>query len=129
MLVINGRDRPMRAASSSCVTSNSSSSCWLGRGLLQWIQLRAVDVLQQRIAQHAVIGGLSHDGGMVARPACWAARHRRSPMTSWYRGPPGWPGIERTTIGCMSPNSRMECTSSVSASSSNTCRGCAGSAR
>ncbi|COZ38987.1 Uncharacterised protein [Mycobacterium tuberculosis] len=28
MLVIKGRERPMRAASSSWVTPNSSSNCW-----------------------------------------------------------------------------------------------------
>ena len=30
--------------------------------------------------------------GMVARPAAWAARQRRSPITSWYSGTPGCAG-------------------------------------
>ncbi len=60
--------------------------------------------------------------GIVSSPASWLARHRRSPMTSWYCSGP----IRRTTIGCMRPNSRIECTSSPSASSSKTLRGCLG---
>src|SRR6266550_9257596 len=61
----------------------------------------------------------STSAGMVARPASFAARQRRSPATSWYRF---WPS-GRTRIGWRTPCSRTEAASSCRASMSNTVRG------
>src|SRR5664280_2015406 len=59
--------------------------------------------------------------GSELSPASRAARHRRSPMTSWKRSSAS--GLGRTTTGCRTPTTRIEATSSVSASGSNCCRG------
>jgi hypothetical protein len=60
--------------------------------------------------------------GMRSSSAACAARQRRSPITSWNE----LGETSRTTIGCSRPNSRIECCSSASASSSNEVRGCLG---
>ena len=61
--------------------------------------------------------------GIVASPACLGRPPAALPHHELVPGPPACAGIARTTIGCIRPNSRMECTSSASASSSNTCLG------
>ena len=38
------------------------------RGLFEGIQLGAVEVLQQGLAQHVVVGGLAHDRGDAFEP-------------------------------------------------------------
>ena len=59
--------------------------------------------------------------GTVARPASFAARSRRSPVTTSYP----WP-VRRTTIGCRIPTSRIDAANSASVSSSNRLLGCFG---
>jgi hypothetical protein len=46
----------------------------VGRGLLERVELLAVQVLQQRVAQHVVVGGLADDGRDRLQPACRPAR-------------------------------------------------------
>ena len=55
----------------------------------------------------------------------WAARHRRSPTTSWNpRVPPAPPAeLGRTTIGCINPALRMEAASDRRPASSKCFRG------
>ena len=83
MLLITGRDRPIRDASSSWVTSNSSSSCWYaaassnGFSCARWM-------FSRRASRNRLSSEVSRTmAGMVVRPACWAARQRRSPITNW----------------------------------------------
>ena len=98
----------------------------VGRRLLERVELDAVDVLQQRVAQHRVVGGLADDrrdrvqAGPLARPPAALAHDELVRC----RG-----RASRTTIGCSRPNSRIECASSASASSSNSVRGCCGLGR
>ena len=52
----------------------------VGRRLLQRVELGAVQVLEQGVAQQDVVGGLAHDRrGSRSRPASRPARQRRSP--------------------------------------------------
>ena len=67
-------------------------------------------------------GSPGRSPGWSSWPSAWAARHRRSPMTSSYCPSPS----SRTTIGWRKPTSWIEVFSSSSASSSKTCRGCFG---
>ena len=55
----------------------------VGGGLLQRVELDPVDVLQQRVAQQRVVGGVADDGrdACRVRPAGPPAS-RRSPMIS-----------------------------------------------
>ena len=107
-------------ASSSCVAPNSSSSCWYaaasssGFRLARWMFSSSAS---RSIASSWVSRMIA---GMLSLPTAWAARQRRSPMTSSYRPSP----ISRTTIGCRKPTSWIETLSSSRASSSKTCRGC-----
>lgn len=122
VLVMTGRLRPIRLASSSCVTANSSSSCWYaaasssGFSWTRWMFSRSAS---RSIDSSAVCRTIA---GIASSSACCDARSRRSPMTSSYSSFPS----SRTTMGCMSPNSRIECSSSASASSSKASRGCFG---
>ena len=54
----------------------------VGGRLLQRVELLAVQVLDQRIAQQVVVGGLPDDGRDDVDAGQLAARHRRSPMIS-----------------------------------------------
>src|SRR5512140_1413537 len=64
----------------------------------------------------------STSAGIATRPAILAARHRRSPATSWNRfGPRG-----RTRTGWRTPCSRIDAASSSRADSSKTRRGFSG---
>src|ERR1035437_7189128 len=64
----------------------------------------------------------STSAGIATSPAILAARHRRSPATSWNRcGPRG-----RTRTGWRTPCSRIDAASSSSADSSKTRRGFSG---
>ncbi len=125
MLVITGRLRPSREASSSCVTPNSSSSCWYaaasssGLSCTRWMFSSSAS---RSMASSAVRRTIA---GMVSSPARCEARQRRSPITSSYSPRPS----SRNTMGCISPNSRIECSSSDNASSSKTCLGCFGFGR
>src|ERR1700731_2557147 len=85
MLVISGLDRPMRDANSSWVTSNSSGNCWYaaasskGFSCTRWM-------FSSKASRSRLSSPVSRTiAGMVARPAPWAARQRRSPITIWYR--------------------------------------------
>ena len=57
----------------------------IGRRLFQRVQLRAVDVLQQRVAQQVVVGGLAHDrrdGGQAGLSGPRASAAPPSPVGS-----------------------------------------------
>ena len=55
----------------------------VGRRLFQRVELDAVDVLQQGVAQQDVVAVRRTIAGIRRSPARCVARHRRSPMTSW----------------------------------------------
>ena len=94
----------------------------VGGGLLERVELLAVQVLDQGIAQQLVVLGLLDDGADPVRPARWEARQRRSPMMSSYRPGPA----ARTTTGWSRPTCLMDSASSSSASSSKVRLGCRG---
>ena len=71
----------MRAASSSLGAAEVVEEL-IGRRLLQWIQLRPVEVLQQSVAQEGVVVGFADDRRDAAEPGGLSGRSRRSPMTS-----------------------------------------------
>ena len=98
----------------------------VGGRLLQRVELDPVDVLQQRVAQHGVVGGVPDDGRHGVQPGGAggpqpALAHDELVADARRRTP-----FSRTTIGWSSPNSRTEWLSSSSASSSKTWRGCLG---
>ena len=95
----------------------------VGRRLLERVELRAVHVLQQRIAQHGVVGGVSHDRRDACQPR---GDGRPQPALAHHQLVAAVGPSRRTTTGCRTPNSRIEWVSSPSASSSKTCRGCLG---
>ncbi len=125
VLVTTGRLRPSRSASSVCVTPNSASSCSYAAASssgFSWTRWMFSSSASRSIASSPVLRTMA---GSRCSPARSAARQRRSPITS-SKAPSA---SSRTTIGCSSPNSRIECSSSASASSSNAVRGCWGLGR
>ena len=79
---ICGRDRLIRADSSSWVQPKSSSICGVRRRLLERVQLGPVKVLQERVPKQVVVLGPPDDGGNGGQAGQPAARQRRSPITS-----------------------------------------------
>ena len=51
----------MRVASSSCVMPKSSSSCWYAEASSSGFSSDAVQVLEQRVAQQVLVGGVADD--------------------------------------------------------------------
>ena len=82
MLLIWGRDRPMRWASSSWVHPKSSSS-WpyaaASSSGLSWDRCRFSSSASRSMSLSSVSRTMA---GMAVRPASWEARQRRSPMIS-----------------------------------------------
>ena len=72
VLEICGRERPIRAASSSWVQPKSSQQLLVRRGLLQRVELAAVQVLQQGVPQQVVLGRLADDGRHGGQPGLLA---------------------------------------------------------
>ena len=107
----------------------------VGRRLLERVELAAVEVLQEGVAQQASSWVSLMMAGMVSRPARSLARSRRSPMMSSKRTPcvgvrrSAGSATRRTTTGCSTPISRIDAASSASSSSSKTVRGCLGFGR
>ena len=114
---MTGRLRPSRSASSLVGDVELLEQLLVGGRLLERVELDPVDVLQQRVAQHRVVGGAAaRSPGCAASPARCAARQPALAHDELVASPAA---TSRTTIGCSSPNSRIECSSSASASSSN----------
>jgi hypothetical protein len=61
VLVTTGRLRPRRSASSGVRDAELGEQLLVGRRLLERVELDAVDVLQQRVAEHDVVGGGADD--------------------------------------------------------------------
>jgi hypothetical protein len=62
VLLICGRERPDPAGQLLVGGAELVQQLLVGRGLLERVELLAVQVLQQRVAQHVVVGGLADDG-------------------------------------------------------------------
>ena len=104
---------PTRSATCSCVSPNSSMSCWNAARLLDRVEVGALEVLDQGELERLLFVSRTNDGrdGLRARPAR-AARTRRSPAMS------SKPSSAATTrMGCRTPCSAMLSTSERCASS------------
>ena len=123
MLEICGRLRPMRFESSSCVMAKSSISCWYAEASSRGFSCARWRFSSSASRSMASSGVSLTIAGMLSSPARWLARQRRSPMMSSNFVPSSPVSAGRTTIGCRTPNSRIECSSSLRSSSSKTVRG------
>ena len=61
MLLICGRERPIRRGQLVVGAAEVLQHLLVGRRLLERVELRAVQVLQQRVAEHVVVVGLADD--------------------------------------------------------------------
>jgi hypothetical protein len=91
------------------------------RRLLQGVQRRPVDVLQHGMPEQLRVLGRADHRRERTQPGFPSGAPPTLAHDGWKRSSAS--GLGRTTTGCRMPTTRIEATSSVSASGSNCCRG------
>ena len=91
--------------------------------LLDRVEVGALHVLDDGELKRRLVVDIDHDDRHVGKSTRCAARQRRSPATI---SRPASPGTRRTTIGWISPLSRIEAASSSSSASAKARRGLRG---
>ena len=79
MFVICGRDRPIRVAKLVLGDAEVSQQLLVGGGLFQRVELGAVQVLQQGVAEHVDICGVADDRRNGVKPDSLASRAGGAP--------------------------------------------------